>query len=550
MRRKAMAVTAAALVLGVSAAAGCGPQTAGPDGRAAANPHDAVAVAAAGTKTVGTKTVGAKAVGAKAVGTKAVGTKAVEYGGYAINVPAAWPVYQLSAQPQRCVRYDRHAVYLGTPGPDQQCPAHLVGRTETVQIDGGGAPAVAHQRGVALARANNVSAHRAIIVRDAQGRELGLTIRWPRLSIIATYANDPAVVERIISSVRGAGSAPVAPSGAGPTAPPPWLALAADRVASGRAAMEAFAALEPMRAPARVGVAAAGSVAAGSVAAGSVAAGSVAAGSVAARSVAARSVAAGSVAAGWAAAAAPTTRTAGTVIARARRARRPLAGFDTCTAPSIPAMRAWRSYYAAVGVYIGGANRACDAGNLSARWVRRVKAMGWSLIPAYVGRQPPCDRFSVKIKPRRAAREGAAAASDAVALARGLRLHRHAPIYFDMEAYNSASRKCRNAVLTFLDAWTRRLRARGYVPGVYASAASGAENLGGTTRIAGHRLARPQSIWFALWDGHVNLRGQPYLLATWWPRDRRIKQFRSNRWQKHGRFRLDIDRDEVFGAVY
>ncbi len=473
MRRTARAVTAAAL-LGVSAAAGCGPQTAGQGGPAAAKPQEAAAIAA-------------------------TGTKKVEYDGYVINVPAGWPVYLLSGQPTRCVRYDRHAVYLGTPGPDQQCPAHLVGRTDTVQIDGGEGQAVVHQRGVALASVPGSSAHRGMIVRDAQGREVALTIERPRLSIVATYANDPAVVEWIISSVHGAGSAPAGPLA--PGASLPRLALAAENVAPGRAVRE-----DTARA-----------VAAGVVAAGVVAAGVVA---------------------------------AGTEGARARRARRPLAGFDTCTAPSIPAMRAWRPYYEAIGIYIGGVNRACDTGNLSARWVRRVKGMGWSLIPAYVGRQPPCDPFSVKIKPRWAASEGAAAANDAVILARGLRLHRHAPIYFDMEAYNSASRKCRTAVLTFLDAWTRRLRARGYVPGVYASAASGARNLGGTARIAGHRLARPQSIWFALWDGHVNLRGQPYLRPSWWPRGRRIKQFRSNRWQKHGGFRLDIDRDEVFGAVY
>ncbi len=530
MRHTAMAVTAAALVLGVSVAAGCGPQTAGQDGPAAAKPQEAAAMAATGTKTV-------------------------EYDGYVINVPAGWPVYLLPVQPTRCVRYDRHAVYLGTPGPDQQCPAHLVGRTDTVQIDGGGGQAVVHRRGVALASVPGSSAHRGMIVRDAQRHELALTIERPRLSIVATYANDPAVVEWIISSVHGAGSAPAGPLA--PSASLPWLALAAEHIAPGRAVMAAAAA--PARAGsatragarARMGPAAARVVAvstAGKKAADAVTAGrdAVTAGrdvsdALAAREDTAYAVAAGVVAAGVVA--------AGTEGARARRARRPLAGFDTCTAPSIPAMRAWRPYYKAIGIYIGGANRACGTGNLSARWVRRVKRMGWSLIPAYVGRQPPCDPFSVKIKPRWAASEGAAAANDAVILARGLRLHRHAPIYFDMEAYNSASRKCRTAVLTFLDAWTRRLRARGYVPGVYASAAAGAESLGGTARIAGHRLARPQSIWFALWDGHVNLRGQPYLLPSWWPRDRRIKQFRSNRWQKHGGFRLDIDRDEVFGAV-
>ena len=36
----------------------------------------------------------------------------------------------------------------------------------------------------------------------------------------------------------------------------------------------------------------------------------------------------------------------------------PLAGFDTCTAPSQNAMKAWKSKYSAIGIYIGGQNMA------------------------------------------------------------------------------------------------------------------------------------------------------------------------------------------------
>ena len=62
--------------------------------------------------------------------------KTVEYGGYAIRVPASWPVYLLSKDPGQCVRYDVNAVYLGTPGRNQNCPPHLVGRADTVSIGG------------------------------------------------------------------------------------------------------------------------------------------------------------------------------------------------------------------------------------------------------------------------------------------------------------------------------------------------------------------------------------------------------------------------------
>lgn len=61
-------------------------------------------------------------------------TKLVRYHGVVLRVPAAWPVYQLSADPSRCVRFDRHAVYLGTPAASQSCPPHAAGRTEAILV--------------------------------------------------------------------------------------------------------------------------------------------------------------------------------------------------------------------------------------------------------------------------------------------------------------------------------------------------------------------------------------------------------------------------------
>src|SRR5690606_2353982 len=62
-------------------------------------------------------------------------------------------------------------------------------------------------------------------------------------------------------------------------------------------------------------------------------------------------------------------------------------GFDTCTAPSVSAMRAWlASPYRAVNIYFGGNNRACTQPNLTAGWVSDVTAQGWRLIPTYFGR--------------------------------------------------------------------------------------------------------------------------------------------------------------------
>jgi hypothetical protein len=62
-------------------------------------------------------------------------TRVVRYGGLQLVVPASWPVYQLASHPTTCVRFDRHAVYLGRPGADQRCPAHAVGRTAAILVE-------------------------------------------------------------------------------------------------------------------------------------------------------------------------------------------------------------------------------------------------------------------------------------------------------------------------------------------------------------------------------------------------------------------------------
>jgi hypothetical protein len=200
-------------------------------------------------------------------------------------------------------------------------------------------------------------------------------------------------------------------------------------------------------------------------------------------------------------------------------------------------------------IYIGGQMMGCGYGNLTAGWVRRVEAMGWSLLPVYVGLQAPCDSFSGKINPKRAAAQGTVAASHAIADARAFGLGRGSPIYYDMEAYDHTRRKCVTAVLTFLDAWTRRLNARGFLPGVYSSADAAITDLQSTTRIAGHRLAKPRAIWFALWDNTADLTGQPYMTPAVWPASARSKQYAGPHVVKVRGIKLDIDTDTISGPV-
>ncbi len=225
------------------------------------------------------------------------------------------------------------------------------------------------------------------------------------------------------------------------------------------------------------------------------------------------------------------------------------AGFDTCTAPSLATMKAWRAKYAAAAIYIGGQMMACDYGNLSTGWVQQAEAMGWSLMPTFVGLQAPCNSFSGEVNPNQAAAQGTAAANEAISDAQMFGLGAGSPIYYDMEAYDHTNAGCRTAVLTFLDAWDRQLMAQGYVSGVYSSADAAIIDLQTTTTIAGHALAEPQAIWFALWDNANNLIGAPYLTPSVWPAADLSKQYAGNLPVTVGGISLNIDADWVNGPV-
>ncbi len=284
--------------------------------------------------------------------------RTVDFRGQTVAVPAGWPVYRLAEHPRMCVRLDRRAVYLGTPGASQRCPADAIGRRRAILVDPGA-------RARAGAQASAGVAH--------PGRRE-------------------------------------------------------------RAGAEDFTGL----------------------------------------------------------------------------------GFDACAAPSSRAMAAWASSpYRAIGVYIGGANRACSQPNLTTTWVGEQVAAGWHLIPTYVGLQAPtsscgsCAKLSSSTS--KATAQGTAAASDAVAKAQSVGIGPGSPIYFDMEAYTRTS-SATAATLAFLSAWTVRLHALGYTSGAYSSSSSGIADL---ARAIGSAYTLPDDIWTANWNGARNTL-DPYLPSSAW----------------------------------
>ena len=61
-------------------------------------------------------------------------SKTLHYRGLPFRVPVSWPVFRLGAHSHVCVRFNRHAVYLGMPGAEQICPQQAIGRTEAILV--------------------------------------------------------------------------------------------------------------------------------------------------------------------------------------------------------------------------------------------------------------------------------------------------------------------------------------------------------------------------------------------------------------------------------
>ena len=145
-------------------------------------------------------------------------THVVRYHGYKLVVPASWPVYHLARDPTACVRFDRHAVYLGTPSSQQRCPAHAVGRTEAILIS----PLSAHG---AQAGAGSGAGLPSVTNAKAQGASTRLAVPSAGVIVTATWSRDRTLVARAL----GLKSVSAKPSGAAAAVRPPARPAASHR---------------------------------------------------------------------------------------------------------------------------------------------------------------------------------------------------------------------------------------------------------------------------------------------------------------------------------
>ncbi len=225
--------------------------------------------------------------------------------------------------------------------------------------------------------------------------------------------------------------------------------------------------------------------------------------------------------------------------------------FDTCSAPPLATMQAWKiaSPYQGVGVYIGGVNRSCSQPNLTSSWVTAVSLQRWRIIPIYVGHQAPCTGRPSRIKftTSTAAFLGTADAADAVLQARALGMLPGSAIYGDMEHYAANDPACRTAVLTYVSAWTKELHRLGYLAGMYANLSSGAKHL--SEAYVSPAYARPDALWIARWDGIATLTGWAGIPNAHWSNHQRGKQYRGDHDETYGGVKINIDSDRFDAPV-
>jgi hypothetical protein len=233
--------------------------------------------------------------------------------------------------------------------------------------------------------------------------------------------------------------------------------------------------------------------------------------------------------------------------------------FDTCSAPDLTLLQAWRttSPYRAVGIYIGGSNRACAQPQLNHAWTRAANAQGWKLLPLYVGSQAPCVRNpritpDRRIDPKRVLTQAQQQGRDAVNAARALGIGPGSPIYLDMESYPRGSGACTLAVLRFTAAWTQALHAAGYLSGFYSSADSGIADLAAAALEPASRRSAgsyPDAVWYARWDARNDTSGYHALPSGGWAGHRRVHQYRGGITERYGGRAANIDRNAVDAPV-
>ena len=381
------------------------------------------------------------------------GTQRVTYGGLELDVPGAWAVVDLAANPKACVRFDVHVVYLGTPGAVQDCPAGLLGRTEAILLRP--MPSEPPYGTMTLIPA----AVPGLTSGQLLAGEVSAQVSGTRSLVTAAFGSDSAVTLAVLRSVKV-------------TAAPLLAGTSATTVAF---SVPAVTTTDPQ----------------------------------------------------------PLDRSFTWHYGY---------GFEACTAPALSSMQAWLSSpYRSIGIYVGGASRACSQSNLTASWVRSIATMGWKAQPIYVGLQAPCSTGLPAITYGQEWTQGRDAALDAIGQAKALGIGQGSDIYYDMEGYTQ-SPTCSGSVRAFLSSWTSTIQYNGYSSGVYSSLDSGIADLANGAGQPG--FVPPNKVWIAAWDSQPKVYGYgPQVADSQWAPYRRMHQYSGGHNGTYGAVTINIDSD-------
>lgn len=338
----------------------------------------------------------------------------INYHGYDFQVPASWPVYNLANDPTRCVLFNQHAVYLGAPGADQQCPPRAYGRTEAVLVQPEPASVPA---GTAELGSDTASFSGTLTTAETTGHTVQFTAPGPGVQVTATYGSDETQIRSILSGARmtakTSAKAPVlsGPPAAATSGEPstPATGHAAAGNGSSKAATQGTAATSSLSLEHGQGL-------------------------------------------GIDTCTVPSAATMSDWLASPYRVISTYLGGANWACSYGDFTDDWVSHVASEGwqfipIWVGP-QASC------------TQLTGTTVID-----------------PSNAAAQGEAEAASAVAAAQQFGYGQGTPIYYDMEGYDNSNTSCSQATLTFLGAWTAGLHSAGYLSGVYSSAATGIADL-------------------------------------------------------------------------
>src|ERR1035437_9083533 len=143
------------------------------------------------------------------VAAASTGSRFVSYHGVRVTVPATWPVIDLRLHPRTCVRFDQAGVYLGSPGTHSDCPAHAVGRTDTVWLR----TVSAGRRDPLTSHEAKVGALAARVAVNPLGHDKRAQFVTQAVELEVTWGANSSSVDKVLAS---AVKSP-APSGPAPT---------------------------------------------------------------------------------------------------------------------------------------------------------------------------------------------------------------------------------------------------------------------------------------------------------------------------------------------